>query len=103
MEVAKNEAIKNGEKKFGSIGDYVQPINVDNEAKAWFKIKNLMEESLDKYPTTLSQDYDILKSDKSLTYNTRNCVLLRVGEKKILHFMKDTADILLEMAKMDRK
>ena len=62
-----------------------------------------MQESLDKYPTTLAQDYEILKTDTSLTYNTRNCVLLRVGEKKILTFVKETADILLEMAKMDRK
>ena len=103
METAKNEAIKKGEKKFGSIGDYVLPYSADNEAKAWFRIKNLMEESLGKYPTTLSQDYEILKTDKTLTYNTRNCVLLRVGEKKILHFLKDTAEILLEMSKMDRK
>jgi hypothetical protein len=54
MEEAKQEAVKNGEKKFGSIGDYVRPISVDNEAKTWFKVKNLMQESLDKYPTTLS-------------------------------------------------
>jgi len=42
MDDAKKEAVKNGEKKFGSIGDYVLAINIDNEAKAWFRIKALM-------------------------------------------------------------
>jgi hypothetical protein len=32
-----------------------------------------------------------------LTYNTRNCVLLRVGEKKILNYLLDTANALVEI------
>jgi len=50
---AKEEAVKNGEKKYGSIGDYIQPIDISNERKAWIKVKLLVDEALNKYPTTL--------------------------------------------------
>lgn len=103
MEKAKKEAENEGKKQDGGIADYIKPMDIRNEAMAWSKIKSIVVEALGKYPTTLDEDYEILKNDKSLTYNTRNCVLLRVGEKKILHFVNNTAEILLEMAKMDKK
>ena len=61
-----------------------------------------MDAALAKYPTSLDEDFKILE-DKSLTYNIRNCVQLRVGDKKILHFLKTNAEILDQMSSMTRR
>jgi len=85
-------------KKVGSIKDFVKPIDIHNEVRAWTKIFQIASDALAKYPTSLEEDLKLLAdedkldpADKTLTYNTRNCVLLRVGEKKILNYLLDTA------------
>lgn len=61
---------------------------------------------LEQYPTSLEEDLDILTKDdegngpEPLTENHRNAVLMRSGEKKILHYLIDTADLLLPLFKM---
>ena len=42
---------------------YMYPINKENEAAAWMLIYNSVKEALEKYPTTLEQDIQILKED----------------------------------------
>lgn len=69
---------------------------------AWKKVSAIVTAALNKYPTTLEQDKKLLSDDSTLTYNIKNCVLFRVGEKKILHYLKDTADILIGMEKMNK-
>lgn len=110
FEEAKKAAQAEGKKKFGSIGDYVKPIDLHTEVRAWRKIHQIATEALSKYPTTLEEDKALLakedaaaKEEKTLTYNTRNCVLLRVGEKKILHYLLETATNLVELGQMNRK
>jgi hypothetical protein len=107
---AKKAAAAEGKKKFGSIGDFVKPIDLHTEVRAWRKIHQIATEALAKYPTTLDEDKALLAkedeaapADKTLTYNTRNCVLLRVGEKKILNYLLDTATNIVEIAQMTRK
>ena len=109
-DAAKAAAAAEGKKKFGSIGDFVKPIDLHTEVRAWRKIHQIATEALAKYPTTLDEDKALLAkedaatpADKTLTYNTRNCVLLRVGEKKILNFLLDTATNIVEIAQMTRK
>lgn len=49
---------------------------------------------------------DVLAKDdqeKCLTYNQRNCILFRSGEKKILHFLKDAAATFGRLTKMSLK
>ena len=60
---------------------------------------------LSAYPTTLEADKALLSandaaasSDKTLTYNTRNCVLFRITEKKILNYYINTAINLIELS-----
>jgi len=42
LEEAKKDAIAKGEKKFGSLGDYVRPMNIANEKQVWLKIKDIV-------------------------------------------------------------
>jgi histone-lysine N-methyltransferase SETD3 len=101
---AKKVAEAAGKKKWGSIGDYVKAIDLHTEIRMWRKIHQVATEALSKYPTTLEEDKALLAKEeaadqaaKTLTYNTRNCVLLRVGEKKILNYLIDTATALVEI------
>ena len=71
--------------------DKISGQSVANEKKVWGSIKELCEQALQKYPTTWEQDNEILK-DESLTFNQRNCVLFRSGEKEILHFLIDFSE-----------
>jgi len=54
------------------------------------------------YPSTLEEDVEILK-DESLTYNQRNCVLFRLGEKEILVFLIQTAKLIKELMQGSQK
>lgn len=105
VDEAKRVAEAEGKKKWGSIGDYVRPVDLHTEVRAWRKIHQIATDALAKYPTSLEEDKALLvkedaleQAERSLTYNTRNCVLLRVGEKKILHYLLDTATNLVEIA-----
>ena len=61
---------------------------------------------MSKYPTSLKEDLEILEKINSgkmeLSYNKKNCLLLRIGEKKILEFIVETADAIIELAKLER-
>lgn len=56
------------------------------------------------YPTTMEEDKIILDNDKGeLTFNQRNCVLYRFGEKKILSKLLLYCDKILPLLEMDFK
>lgn len=81
----------------------IKPWGLENEIKVWLKIDSLVDASLAKYDTTYQEDLDVLAKDdqeKCLTYNQRNCILFRSGEKKILHFLKDAATTFGRLTKM---
>ena len=67
-------------------------ISHTNETATWRKILKEANEALNKYPTTLEDDLEILEEDKSLTRNLRNCIMFRKNEKVVLHFLKDCAE-----------
>ena len=48
---------------------------------------------MSEYPSTKEEDEEILKRE-DLTFNLRNCVLFRHGEKEILTFLIDMADLM---------
>lgn len=84
----------------------IKPWGLENEIKVWRRIDSLVDASLAKYETTYQEDLDLLAKDdqeKCLTYNQRNCVLFRSGEKKILHFLKDAATTFARLTKMSQK
>ena len=49
----------------------IQPISISNEKLMLLHLKRLAEEGIAKYPTTLEEDYEILKRD-DLSFNNRN-------------------------------
>jgi len=70
----------------GSIKPTALPkISVNNEKRALLRLKALMEERLSLYSTSLEQDVEMLKTQQ-LTENQRNIVMLRKGEKVVLHW-----------------
>ena len=59
------------------------PLSIRNEQKVLLRMKLEASKLLAKYPTTYEEDLDILKNNTDLTDNTRNCVLMRSGEKEV--------------------
>lgn len=75
----------------------MQPVSLENELKVLRTLLAFSEAALTKYPTTLEEDYAILQSTQ-LTENQENCVLMRSGEKEVLHwwieFTREMVNIL---------
>ena len=62
-----------------------------------------MQNSLSKYPNTLQEDIEILKrnsEENNLTFNEKNCIMIRKGEKQILQYLVSCADKVSELAKL---
>jgi protein-histidine N-methyltransferase len=85
----------------------ISPISKQQEIKILLKIKDIMKEYLSLYKTTLQEDEEIIKSGKQgrdpLTDNQRNCVIMRMSEKKVLHFYLNFAEYCLELFEMTEK
>ena len=70
-----NQNTKSSEDAFHG---YLPIVSVQNEIAAWKLISDTVDESLAKYPTTLDQDFELLKQNPSvLTPNQRNCIKFR--------------------------
>jgi hypothetical protein len=67
----------------------------------------MASEALARYPHTLEEDYEMLAADtpeySNLTFNTRNIILFRSGEKEILVFLIEMADFVLNLLEMTFK
>jgi len=68
---------------------------------------DLAKTSISKYPTSYKDDLALLEkieagSMPEVGYNKKNCLLLRIGEKRILHFIVETAEAILELSKLER-
>lgn len=82
--------------------DQIAPISKKNERKIWLKIKQMSQEFLARYPTTLDEDLEILQRT-DLTFNMSNATLFRSGEKVILHHLIEMADYVLNLLEMSFK
>eukprot|EP00826_Nyctotherus_ovalis_P028224 TRINITY_DN2228_c0_g1_i8.p1 TRINITY_DN2228_c0_g1~~TRINITY_DN2228_c0_g1_i8.p1 ORF type:complete len:164 (+),score=43.51 TRINITY_DN2228_c0_g1_i8:455-946(+) len=59
------------------------PITISNELLLLKELRILAEDSLKKYPQTYEEDVELLKEREKLTFNQRNCIIYRMGEKKV--------------------
>lgn len=84
-------------------GTNFPPLSVRNETKALKGAITLARNSLDKYATSYEEDCRMLEENKELTFNQRNCVIMRAGEKKILLKLIDLAKLGLELIKLPFK
>jgi len=78
------------------------PLSIRNEKRVLKKIYDLTAAQLFAYPTTIEQDEEQLKDD-SLTFNYRNSILYRLGEKKILIALMIYVDKITPLLDMDFK
>jgi len=74
-------------------------ISVANEVDALKKLKEIAEICLNKYPQKYEEDLKLLEN-KTLTFNERNCIIYRLGEKKIYKDMIEMATISIKMLSM---
>lgn len=81
-------------------------LSLANERKVLKTIDRLASEALVKYPCSLQKDEQLLAEDdlkQNLSFNERNCVLFRKGEKEILHFYKDFSQYMLNLMSLKFK
>ena len=75
--------------------DHLLPICISNEIKALTSLKSYCTTALSKYPNTLEDDIQLLNTNLNL--NQRNCVMMRQGEKIILHYWIRFANIIIQL------
>jgi hypothetical protein len=63
---------------------FLPSITVWNEKILLKDLIALAENSLEKYSETYEEDVKILEEQDKLTFNQRNCVVYRMGEKKVI-------------------
>ena len=78
------------------------PTSIRSEKKALERLYRHAKEQYDAYPTSIEEDDKILERE-DLTFNERNCVLYRHGEKKILLYLMSMTKRLLPLLDMDFK
>lgn len=75
---------------------------VDIEFKMWNTITTLCNQLLSSFQTTYEQDMELL-NDTNLSYNIRNCIKIRSGQKKILLFFIECADKMKQLLGLSLK
>lgn len=77
---------------------YVRNYTIDLEKNVLMSFLEILEQHLEKYTTTLEEDEEILQNKKdSLTFNLRNCLIMRISEKRILHFYIEFSEYCLSL------
>jgi histone-lysine N-methyltransferase SETD3 len=77
------------------------PLSVRNEQKVLLRMKLEATKLLHNYPHTYEEDMELLEKNEDLTFNTRNALLMRSGEKKILLHVIDFADTMVRLLNLD--
>jgi outer membrane protein assembly factor BamA len=77
-----------------------------NESAAWTLVQKTALDELNDYPSTISEDKDLLEQDKkenNLTLNVRNCIKYRLGEKLVFQYLIDVSQKVAELSLMNKK
>jgi len=70
----------------------IDPISIRNECAVLQVVAQACEDTLKGFDTTLEEDLKLLEDvDKKLTMNQRNTLIMRKGEKEVLHAYIDLA------------
>jgi len=80
----------------------IPPISPANELRVMTEVKTAALQVLEGFDTSLEEDNKMLDDpDKKLTMNMRNCLIMRRGEKEILHAYLQLADHLIAIKDLD--
>jgi len=71
--------------------DEIEPMSIRNEIGVLKQLKFACEAVMAGFETTLEWDEEYLKTP-DLDWNIRNCLVMRMGEKRVLKFFMDLAD-----------
>ena len=75
-----------------------KPFSLENEKNVFEKVKEIMTNNLEKYPTTLESDVKFFEENqKNMDFNQYNCYIIRIGEKEILNFYLKMANYILKI------
>jgi len=102
MSIYENSRQNDKDKEDGYKPQKTPPLSLEIEQRVLEDCKAICLEQLKCYPTTLEKDLELLKTN-TLTTNQRNCVLLRSGEKEILHELIKFSEICLPLLDMSLK
>merc|ERR1719336_131580 len=85
--------------------DDILPISVKNEQLSLLALSKAAKAALDLFDTTYEHDQALLADTENYPpmSNKRNIVLMRRGEKEVLHFYKDLAKTCIPMFRMQWK
>jgi len=76
----------------------IDPISIRNECAVLQVVAQAAVETLKTFNTSLEEDIKLLEDpDKKLTMNQRNCLIMRKGEKEILHAYIELAQHVKEV------
>eukprot|EP00742_Colponemidia_sp_Colp-10_P008577 GILJ01009301.1.p1 GENE.GILJ01009301.1~~GILJ01009301.1.p1 ORF type:complete len:505 (-),score=78.95 GILJ01009301.1:212-1726(-) len=70
----------------------IPPFHMDNEIRAWQLLSQWLDDRLAQYNNTIEVDEQLLQTN--LTWNQRNCVQLRMGEKQVLTFFSNMSNVV---------
>jgi len=62
-------------------------VSIDNEVKMLTRLKKIAEECLKEYSESYEKDEKLLESGAKLSFNERNIIVLRMGDKKVVCFL----------------
>lgn len=82
----------------------INPISVENEQDALIHLRELCINELKGYSTTIEQDMNMLSNDSlKLSFNERNCIIIRLSEKKVLQFYIEMCESALKLFQLNEK
>jgi len=70
----------------------IGPVSLANETRCLLALAAACTEALRRFPTNLEEDETLLQ-DQALTRNSRNSILMRKGEKRVLRYFLELAEV----------
>ena len=82
---------------------YIPPVNIEIEINVLKKLKILLIQALNQYPTTIEQDKKIYKEDKNISFNYKNCLLLTISEKNVIDYYIYFCEFCLDLLRVKNR
>ena len=82
---------------------YIPPVNIEIEINVLKKLKILLIQALNQYPTTIEQDKKIYKEDKNISFNCKNCLLLTISEKNVIDYYIYFCEFCLDLLRVKNR
>lgn len=80
----------------------IDPIDLQTEQLAWVIIEDLCKALISKYPTMYIEDERLLADSVWLTENQKNCITIRMQEKRIVHKVYQMAQNVFKLSDFER-